>query len=247
MLTGSSTGVTAAVHRRLFWLMLVSLVCIQRVAWAQLDNPTESSILENLSGSVLSAPGAPIPEPGDQIAAVFGGEVVGLHVFLSSQSDPLAYSMDVFGDDPDTNPVEGPRRGQRIQFQYFDSSTNSVRSDVAVVNDAGEVVNIVFEGDVAINFPIDIPGVPQLPGGVSRTLDILIGAQVDTGGGAGVVSEGSFDVDGDGKVTKLDAAIILRLVTGARGNMDQAIISRADVNGDGVINTRDAIDLLRSR
>lgn len=232
------------------------------LAWPALGQPFSppppTRVRERLAGSLLSAPGAPAPEAGDQLLAFFQDTLLAVHTFTSDQADPRSFELLVIGDDPNTPAVEGPRLGQAISLRFFDVSTNFVRADVAALNNDAEVFNLTFQGREVIEIvddqgnplPIPIDLTPR------RTVDALLGAKASDGGGApggggasggGGAAAASFDVDGDGRVTRGDAVVVIRLVIGARGAVSAEAASRADVNGDGVVDTRDAIAILRSR
>lgn len=220
------------------------------------DPPAQTNVRERIAGSLLSAPGAPAPAAGDQLLAFFNDTLIGVHTFTSDQEDPRAFELLLVGDDPNTEVVEGPRRGQQVQLRFFDASTNFVRTDVAALNEDGEVFNLTFQGQevIAITDPDGNPLPIPIDLTPRRTLDAVIGqsAGAPGGGGGGGGQDGgaggaSFDVDGDGKVTRRDAAVVLRLVIGARRAVSDEEAARADVNGDGVVDTRDAVAILKSR
>lgn len=241
------------------YLSLTGIAVVASSAQAQFSvGPPPTNIVEQLEGQMLSAEGAPTPEPGDQIAAFFGEQIIGVFTFVSTQADPLAWDMIIFGDDPDTpNDKEGPAPGDVITFQFFDISTNTTRLDVAPVSKAAsEVITVGFEGAETFQFPFTIPGAPPFPGapGPSIPFDLTLGIAAPTpgsgtpttGGTAGPAGP-SLDVNGDGKVDKHDAAVVLRLVAGAGHGLTEAQAAAADVNGDGVVNTKDAIEIIRNR
>ncbi len=213
----------------------------------------DTDFVERITGQVVSSEGEPTPESGDQVAVLFGESVVGLFTFSSQQDDPREFDVIIFGDDPDTTPVEGPQTGQSVQFQFFDLSTNMVRTDVAPINSANEVVNLTFQGDFVFTLPINVPGAPPFPGAPAREFNLLLGADAPApndgggngGGGGGGAAAPNPDVDGDGRVTRRDAAIVLRIIAGAQRAVPEGALARADVNGDGVISARDAIAILR--
>lgn len=219
-------------------------------AQAQFEQPAESQVRERLIGAVIVGEDAPTPEPGDQIGVFFEDVAVGLFVFTSQQDDPLAYEVLVFGDDPSTNLTEGPGVGDPITVRFFDSSTNSILTNVAVLNDSGEAVNLTFQGDL-------VPVIPGLPLDLTptRNFDIRLGqggggdgdgdGDGDGGGGGGSPT-GDPDVNGDGRIDRKDVALVIRIyISGERG-VDSAAISRADVNGDGTVNADDAIAVIRA-
>ncbi|RMH25354.1 MAG: hypothetical protein D6693_08830 [Planctomycetota bacterium] len=224
-----------------------------RPAAAQFDPVTPATnVVERLSGRVLSAEGAPVPEPGDQVAAFFGEQLLAVFTFTSTQTDPLAWDLLIFGDDETTQVKEGPSRGEAITFRFFDSSTNTVRQDVAPTNAQGEFVTVPFEGSETFQFPFDIPGAPPFPDAPGPTVpfDLTLGVAAPTPpttGGGGGPAGGDPDVNGDGRVDKHDAAVVMRVVIGAVRGVSSDEASRADVNGDGVVSTADAIAILSKR
>lgn len=217
-----------------------------------------TDIVEQLEGQLLGALGAPTPQPGDQVAAFAGDQILGVFTFVSTQTDPLAWDMIIFGDDPDTaNVKEGPAAGEVVTFQFFDVSTNTTRLDLAPVSKAtSEVITVGFEGALTFQFPFNISGAPPFPGppGPNIPFDLKLGVNAPTPspgtpttGGASGPTGPSLDVNGDGKVDKLDAAVVLRLVAGASRVVTEAQAAAADVNGDGVVDIQDAIAIIRNR
>ena len=67
----------------------------------------------------------------------------------------------------------------------------------------------------------------------------------DGGDGGTPTPSGDPDVDNNGKITREDAALVIRIVTGSGRGIDAATRGRADVNGDGQVTTADAIEVLR--
>ena len=231
--------------------LAIALAALAPLARGQFSGPTTGSeFVERLTGEVQSAEGQPTPEPGDQVAVVFQDLVLGVFTFTTSQTNPREYDVLVFGDDPDTEEVEGPRVGQSVSFRFYDQSTNTVRTDIAGVNAQGEVLNVTFQGDFTFEIPINIPGAPPFPDAPSREIDLRLGVQApgdggDGGDGDGETPMGDPDVDGDGEITTRDAALVLRVVVG--GRVDSSTVARADVNNDGVVNTLDAREVIRAR
>ncbi|MAY74368.1 MAG: hypothetical protein CMJ31_06510 [Phycisphaerae bacterium] len=234
-------------------------------AEAQFAGPINSMVVEVISGALQSAPGAPTPVLGDEIAAVFGSFVIGVYGFTATQSDPREYSMDVFGDDEDTVPIEGPNFGDEITFQFYDASTNMFRTDVRAVNSAGEVIRVTYQGEFSFNdFPINLPGLPSNPGAPRRELTLVLGLNEPTPGGGGNGGggnggddddddggsgggSGSRDFNGDGRVDAADAAAILRAMIAGPAAVDGMTVASFDVDGDGSVTTLDAVALLRER
>ncbi len=240
-------------------ISIASVVAVASPAVAQFSaGVPQTNIVEQLEGKLLSATGAPIPEPGDQIAAFFEQQILASFTFVSTQADPLAWDMIIFGDDPATpNTKEGPTAGEVITFQFYDASTNTTRLDLAPTSQAtSEVITVGFEGAETFQFPFNIPGAPPFPGAPGPTIpfDLTLGIAVPTPGtgtpttgGTAAPTGASLDVNGDGTVDKYDAAVVLRLVAGASRGLTEAEAAAADVNGDGVVDTKDAIAIIRNR
>jgi len=245
------------VSPRLVFRALLAAVALDAApaAIAQFSAPApETNIIERINGRLLSAEGAPEIEAGDEVAVFFGDQILDVDRFTDQQADPLAFELIAFGDDPDTEEQEGPPQNAPLTFRFFDASTSTERSDVAAVNDQDETITFRFNGAEAIQFPIDIPNAPPFPDAPSRTVDLVLGRQPASGGngnGGGGGGDGggdggpTFDVDGDGQITRSDAAAVLRLVIGASRAASSGTLDRADVNGDGVVSTQDAIAVMR--
>ena len=217
------------------------------------DSLPSTEIVWILGGDLIRAEGAPPIQAGDQIGAFSEGRLVGRIELSEARAAAGTYAeLRVFGDDPDTSEQEGPPPNGVVTFGYFDASTNTTITDVRAVNDDGEPVNLAYQGGERVPFPFPIPGLPDAP---SATVDLRIGVAGDDdggggdggGGGGGQIPEGDPDVDGDGEITRKDAALVLRVVVGGTRLLDQATVGRADVNGDGVVSTEDAIAVLRAR
>jgi len=220
------------------------------VALAQFDGSLPSSTYaELLSGDLVAGEGGVVPAVDDEIGVFFGEELVGQATLTASQAESRAYSVLVFGDDPNTGAVEGPAVGEPITFRFFDASTNTVITDVRVVNADGEAVNFTFQGGESL--PPEIPLPPELRFQGRSGVTLRIGGGGDDGsgggGGGGETPSGDPDVDGDGAITRKDAAMVLRVVVGGGRLVDEATRARADVNGDGQVTTEDAIAVLRAR
>ena len=232
-------------------ICIAAMFLIPAPALAQFEQiAPQTEIVQQLEGLLLSAEGAPAPEPGDQVAAFFGDQIIGVFTFVSGQADPRAWNMLVFGDDPNTQTNEGPAFNDIITFRFFDISTNMTRLDVAPRNAQGEIINVAFRGERTFRLPIDIPGAPPFPGapGPDPPFDLVLGVAAPApppgGGGNNPTPHGNPDVNGDGAVDKRDAALVLRVITGAMRGVTAAEAARADVNNDGVVNTRDVIAIL---
>lgn len=232
-------------------------------AHAQFDDiQPATNIVESVTGQLLSADGAPTPEPGDQIGAFFNNQLIASFSFSSTQADPRLWDMIIAGDDPETTDVkEGPAVGDIVRFRFFDSSTDMTRTDIVPTRqDNGEVISYVFRTNTpTFQLPINIPGAPPFPGapGPSIPFNLTLGiAAPDDGGGGGNnggngggggSGQGNPDVNGDGRIDKYDASLVMRVMIGASRGVTQAEAARADVNNDGVVNTSDAVAILSNR
>ena len=248
-------------------------------AWGQFGTPGSTQFRERIVGDYLPGASGPQPEEGDQIGAFFQDQLAGVYTFPDGNR---AFSVTIFGDDPESPDVtEGPRAGQRVQFRYFDVSTNEV-VDLTVVNRQGEAFNFTFQGVEVIEvpgLPLDFTPVRQFdvrasPGGGDGDGGGTGGGGGGDGGGGG--APGNPDINRDGDVNTRDAAIVLRfiagggvqpgstrfrdlgiMISGGSGTApdpgDAVMISadelgnRCDVDGDGDIDTRDAVEILKQR
>lgn len=211
----------------------------------QFGAPASSGVRERIAGQFLLAAGAPTPEPGDQIGAFFGDQLVGVYAF-TSESIEGEFELLIFGDDPDTGEVDGPTRGAAIELRFFDASTNIERNDLRFENAQGEAFNYRYQGQ---EIPSEFEGLP-FPIDLTPTvaLNIRLGAAPSDPALGGDSAPGpTYDVDANGEIDERDAAIVLRLVSGATRGATLEQISRADVNGDGLVSTADAIEILRQR
>ncbi len=241
----------ATTRRTLPLLSATLLALLAPAAHAQFGVPGSTDIRERVAGQLSTTNDAPTPEPGDQIGAFTpDGTLVGRQQL--STDDPTSFRFVIFGDVPDTDPVEGAAIGQRIEFRFYDASRNET-FPLTILNANNEPFNYVYQGE-------EIPPLPDLPGVDLDDLIVPVASinlQLGTspnngnngggnnGGDGGGGGGGNPDVDGDGKVTTKDAAIVLRFVVGAR--VAGVPASRADVNGDGTVDTDDAVEVLRRR
>lgn len=221
---------------------LALLASFPAAASAQFGQPGSTNIRERITGDLLSAAGAPTPESGDEIGVFFGGTtLVGRYFFGDSDT---SFSVVIFGDNPSTTLVEGPKAGEQVEFRFYDQSTNQTRNDVRVENLSGQVFAYRYAGEEVQNtdgLPIPIDLTP------TRQLNLRVGATTGGGGDGGGDPVNEYDVDANGKVNTADAAMVLRLVTGGVRNASAALIERADVNGDGSVTTADAIAVMQNR
>ena len=228
-------------HRSLGLTGACALICLfAGPAAAQFGSLLATPVRERIAGELLRTDDAPFPEPGDQLGAFFAGQLVGSFTF-TSQTVGAQFSLTIYGDDPATSQSEGPRFGAAIEFRFYDSSTNGVRTDVAPANLGGELFNYRYGGEAV---PDGFEGLP-LPIDLTPTLamNLRLGAAPLESGESFI----NYDVDGDGKVSTRDAAIVLRLVSGVSRGLTADQISRADVNADGFVTTADAIEILTNR
>lgn len=211
-------------------------------ALAQFGTPTPTNVRERIVGEFRNTTNAPVPEIGDSIGAFQGTQIIGR--FDIEADGDREFDIVLYGDDPDTTTVEGPRRGQSVAFKYFDSSSNQT-IDLTVLNNAGEVFNFTYQGEEVPPLPIPLPGLDLTP---TRSFDLRVATDSDGGsGGDGGDNGVKYDVDGDGKISVEDAALVLRLVTGGGSAVPVEQRTRADVNGDGKVTTGDAVEILRNR
>lgn len=232
-------------------ITIIALAAVSPVCFAQFSDQTETitGFALDISGDLVRAEGAPPIEAEDEVAAFFGDIQLGHAVLSAADAASGTYPrFKVYGDNPNTSAVEGPAAGEVITFRYYDASTNTVYTDVRALNDGNEPVNYQWNGSEVIPLPIDL-GIP-LNETDEVTLRIGTGTGDDNsggGGGSGQLPSGNPDVNGDGRVTKEDAALVLRVVVGGSRRMDAATVARADVNGDGTVSTDDAIAVLRAQ
>lgn len=214
-------------------------------ALAQFVPPASTPVRERVAGRVLSAAGVDAAQSGDQIGVFFNNAIVGQANVQDTAQGP-AFSVVIFGDNPSTAAREGPTAGQRVQFRFFDASTNTTRTDVRLENAQGRAFNYVYAGT-------EVPDLGGLPIPIdltpTQTLDLRVGVGPDSGGGGGggdgEPDAPSLDVNDDGTVNQKDVARVLRIVTGASSTLTEDELERADVNNDGVVSTADAIAIIQ--
>jgi len=236
-----------------WFLALAAFLLFGAGAEAQFGDVPSTNIVWYLDGELVLGEGAPTPEAGDQIGAFFGETLVGVVELTASQATAREYSeLIVFGDNPATLDEEGPSTNDVITFQYYDESTNSFLTNVRALNSSGEATNLAYQGGERITIPV--PVIPPDELNANRRVNLRIGTGSGGGnnggggnGGGGELPTGDPDVDGDGRVTKMDAAMVLRVVTGSTRTLPEGVVGRADVNGDGTVSTDDAIAVLRAR
>ncbi len=209
---------------------------------------TESEFAWLLSGNLVSGTDGPPIEAGDEIGVFFGDRLIGAVAITASQAASQSYaSLIIFGDNPNTNIVEGPVLNNPITFQYYDASTNTTLVGVRALNANGEAVNLTWQGGEVIPPFVPLPIEVRYQ---SAEFDLRIGGgSGDNNGGnngGGNTPTGNPDVDGDGHITRKDAAMVLRVVIGAGRSLDDATIARADVDGNGTVSTDDAIAVYKA-
>jgi hypothetical protein len=215
--------------------------------------PGSTPVQERVVGVIVLGDGAPDLESADQIGAFFNDQLVGVQ---SVDPDTREFAFIINGDDPETaNTAEGPEPGDAVEFRFFDASRNAVNTNVQPLNAAGEPFNYTFDGELLPDlppggFPIDL--VP------TTNIDLRLGDADDTGNGGGNnggnggnggdggnTGGADPDINGDGRVTTKDAAIVLRLVVGS--SFAGVTASNADVTGDGRVDVDDAVFILQNR
>jgi len=219
---------------------LLAIALLAGPSLAQFGPPGSTDVREKYVGQIVSGDISITPEAGDQVAVVWQGRAVGLFQF-EGESPGTDFDVTAFGDDPDTDEVEGPVFGQPIIFQYYDLSTNNVLG-LTPVNSDGERVNVVFQGEFIPDLPIDLPGFDLTP---SRAIDLATGFANSGGGdGDGGADLATYDVNGDGRVDEEDVAAVLRAVITRTTTSSGA---SPDVNSDGSVTTADAIEVMRNK
>lgn len=210
-------------------------------AYGQFGTPGSTQVREKIVGKLLSAEGAPTPASNDQLGVFFKNSLVGAYTFPDTKTD---FSVTIFGDDLTTTAVEGPKTGEKVEFRFFDSSANATRTDLRVENLDGEAFNYRYAGEVAAlpgGLPIPIDLTP------TRSLNVRVGVTETPGTGGPGDDREKYDVDGNGKIDTADAAMVLRMVIGARRGLSDDEVDAADVNGDTRVDTQDAIEVMRNR
>lgn len=182
-------------------------------ALGQFSTPASTAVRERISGSLLRGTDGPTPEAGDEVGAFFNNTICGRFVVGSGGLAADQFSIVIFGDVADTQAVEGPKTGDAVTFRFYDSSANTVLTNVRVENTSGEAFNYRYGGQQLP--PIDLPGGIDLT--PTRSLNLRIGAAASGGGGTPTPSTRG-DVNGDGKINSEDAALILRAVVSGRAD-----------------------------
>lgn len=211
------------------------------LASGEFGTPASTAVREKLVGRMLVADGVPAIAANDEVGVFFKNRLVGAFVFTGSS---VEFSMIIYGDDPTTTEVEGPKAGEKVEFRFFDASTNETRKDVRVENLEGEPFNYRYGGELnpfpdGLPIPIDLTP--------TREVNLRVGATQGGGGGGGGGDTAKYDVNGDGRIDQADVAMVLRMVIGASRGMSQDQITAADVTGDGRVDSNDAIAIMQNR
>ncbi len=235
-------------------VMGLVLCSIASSARAQFSTPASTDVRQRVAGKLITESGGPVPQPGDQLGAFADDELVGSFTFISGSS-ATEFAFVIFGDSETTSEVDGAKQGVKIEFRFFDASSNVTYLGLGIKSESGETFNYTFAGQMVP--PFDLPGFPIDQLVPTQALDMVVTNDPTNSGGLSSANnngsgdgsgtpEGDFDIDGDGKVTTRDAAMVLRILSGS-ASVTAAEIQRADVNGDQVVNTEDAIAVLRNR
>ena len=237
-------------------------------ASAQFSTISPGNVVERIAGEALPGLSADTVEAGDQLGAFFNDTLIGSFSFTSQTGSE--FDITLSGDNPATPGIEGPQVGQPVEFRFFDSSTNFVLNNIRVETVAGERFNFTFQGadltQILTGGPLPLPIEFFVP---SRSFNVRIteggGAGVGgfDGGGDGAGDDDAppgagFDVNGDGEVTREDAALVIRAIGASNvpANSPAADLIRsrfvtaaqlqaADVNGDGAVSSRDVMAVIR--
>lgn len=209
-------------------------------AFAQFGTPGSTRMREKIVGKLLSATGAPAPAASDQLGVFFKNNLIGAFTYTGTATD---FVLTIYGDDPETTAVEGPKPGEKVEFRFFDASANATRTDLRVENLEGEAFNYKYGGElntIPDGLPIPIDLTP------TRNLNLRVGV-TDSGSGGGGTDGEKYDVDGNGSIDEADAAMVLRMVIGARRGLSEDELAAADVNEDSRVDTNDAIAVMQNR
>lgn len=229
-------------------------------AAAQFSAINPGLVRERISGTAFPGESAGVIEPGDQLGAFFEDQLIGSFSFTGSTGPE--FDLVITGDNPDTAEAEGPSVGDPVEIRFFDSSTNFTIPDIRVETAGGERFNLTFQGQA-------VPSIPGLPIDFtpSRELNVRISEGQGSGGGGGGGGDGGngggtpgrgLDVNGDGEVTREDAATVIRAIAASRvsdrsgaadtvrGRLVTAQeLQAADVNQDGVVSSQDVMAVIR--
>lgn len=192
-------------------------------AQAQISEPGPTSVRERITGTLLAATGTPDPAAGDMIGAFFGSDQVSGRFVFAGTTVSRDFNILIFGDLASTAAIkEGPTRNQRVTFKFYDASANALLPMTVLSRPSGETFNYTYQGTEVPPIPIDLPGLDLTP---SREFDLRIGESSGGNGNGNGNQAGRYDINGDGKVTMEDAALILRQISG--GNISAPSASTA--------------------
>ncbi len=182
-------------------------------AFGQFGEPGATSVRERIVGELKAATGTPDPAAGDMIGAFFDSDKLCGRFVFTGTTVTRNVNILIYGDLASTSGTkEGPSRNQRVTFKFYDASSNQTLPVSVLGRPGGEVFNYTYQGTEVPPIPIELPGLDLTP---SRDLDFRIGDSGNGGNGGGNGgSTNRYDIDGDGKVTQKDAALILRQVSG---------------------------------
>jgi len=181
-------------------------------AQAQISEPGPTSVKERITGTLLAQTGTPDPVAGDMIGAFFGNDQVCGRFVFSGTTPSRDFNILLFGDLASTPAVkEGPTRNQKVTFKFYDASANTTLPMTVLSRPGGETFNFTYQGTEVPPLPIDLPGLDITP---SREFDLRIGESSGNSGNGNGTPAARYDINGDGRVTIEDAALILRQISG---------------------------------
>lgn len=199
------------------------VLALTGAAQAQISEPGPTSVRERITGTMLAATGTPDPAAGDMIGAFFGSDQVCGRFVFSGTTVSRDFNILIYGDLASTAAIkEGPTRNQRVTFKFYDASANALLPMTVLSRPGGENFNFTYQGTEVPPIPIDLPGLDLTP---SRAYDLRIGESSGGNGNGNGTPAARYDINGDGKVTIEDAALILRQISG--GNMTAPSASTA--------------------
>lgn len=214
MTTANRMTVWAGLKACVIGLVGVAAFTSAPAALGQISEPGPTTVRERIIGQVVAAANTPEPAAGDMIGAFFDSNKVAGRFVFTGTTVSRNFNILIYGDVASTPAVkEGPSRNQRVTFQFFDASANTLLPMTVLTKPGGEVFNYTYQGTEVPPIPIELPGLDLTP---SRDLDLRIGSSGggggDGGGNGGTTNR--YDINGDGKVTIEDASLILRQVSG---------------------------------
>ena len=84
---------TAITSRAAVTLSAIAAMAAADAASAQFSGPLVTNTRIRYVGSLLTEPGQPPPEEGDQIGVFFGEDLIGRYTFTLGQLDPIAFAF----------------------------------------------------------------------------------------------------------------------------------------------------------